>query len=251
MSYSPVAAIEWASKLIGFHEGPNNSNPFSVWQGIDNNNPWCASFACEAVVEAGGYRFPANSTFGVKGEAYVPTLAERAKQEGLWRDRSYHGRAGDLVMYDWQGDGVLDHVEIVLTDDGTTLHTIGGNTGDAVAARTRNKNSVGSFYALSESAQVELPPKVMPMFSPALEVVAALANPDGGAWMARQDGTVVFVNNAGTAVEGGMVSPADRQHFAGRKVAKLVARPYGPGGRLHGYTIVAQSGEKYVPEAQH
>lgn len=250
MGYNAIAALAWAAERIGFHEGPDNSNPFSVWQGLDNNNPWCASFVSEAVCEGGGYRFPPNSTFGWKGEAYVPTMKQRAEQEGLWRDRSYIGRAGDLVCYDWQGDGELDHVELVVADDGTTLRTIGGNTGDAVQGRSRNKNNVGGFYALSHSSQVELPPKVKPMFSPALEVVAALANPDGGAWMARGDGSVVFINNAGTTIEGGMISNADRQHFAGRKVARLEPRAYGPGGRLHGYTIVAQSGEKYVPQGQ-
>lgn len=94
-------------------------------------------------------------------------------------------------------------------------------------------------------------PKVPPMYDPALPIVAALANPQGGAWMAQENGVVYFVNNGGATVTGGMVSPADVAAFAGRKVAKLEPRRYGHLGIHHGYTIVAQSGEKYVPEGQH
>jgi hypothetical protein len=77
-----------------------------------------------------------------------------------------------------------------------------------------------------------------------------LANPLGGAWVARSDGVVYFVNNQQTIVVGGMSTPADRKAFGNRTVKALRPRAYGPGGRLHGYTIVATSGETYVPELQ-
>lgn len=154
MSYVKEKTITWAKSQVGFHEGPNNSNPYSVWQGLDNNNPWCASFQCQADYE-GGYRFSDACTFGERGEAYTPTEAERAKVEGLWRDKNWRALPGDAVLYDWGNNGLIDHVEVVYYDDGNHLVTIGGNTSDSVAYRTRDRTYVAGFWALSQSDQAK------------------------------------------------------------------------------------------------
>ena len=41
---------------------------------------------------------------------------------------------GTIIFFDWDHDGASDHVGIVESCDGTTVHTIEGNSGDAVKA---------------------------------------------------------------------------------------------------------------------
>jgi hypothetical protein len=250
VSYDPSREIEIAKEFLGYHEGAANYNQFSAWQGLDPHNPWCASFTCYCAVGA-GLLFPTYCTFGIKGEAYVPTMKQNAQRWGTWRERYWHSHPGDFVVYDWQNDGVLDHIEIVLADDGTNLVTIGGNVSDAVSYRTRSRANVGGFVALSESGQMYVPPKVMPMFSPPLFLVARLRNPDGGWWECYDNGTVDYLPDNSTVVtHGGMISPSDKAAFAGRHAAQLLPRKYGPGGKKNGFKIVAQSGEVYVPSGQ-
>lgn len=250
MTYNAQSSILEARMDVGYHEGPDNYNKFSIWQGLAPNNPWCASAVCKWAVDGGGYQFPANSTFGVKGEAYVPTMRERAMQEGLWRDKSWHAQPGDFWLYDWQHDGLLDHVEMVVVDDGTRAVLIGGNTSDQCMFRTRNRDNLAGIYALSQSTQAEPPWKVQPMWTPAEQFVAGLGNPEGGAWMLRDNGTVVFVSAAGPDhnVEGGMTTPADRAAWGHRHGAKLEPRTKRNG--RPGYRIRATSNEVYVPAAQ-
>lgn len=255
MSYDPQRSIDVAKSFLGYHEGANNYNQFSPWQGLAPNNPWCASFVSYCAV-AGGLEFPDYCTFGTRGDSYCPTFKTDAERWGLWRERYWHPTAGDFVLYDWQNDGVLDHIEMVLNDDGTNLVTIGGNVGNAVAYRTRNRANVGGFIALSESGQLVVKPKVASMFSPYKQLAARLRNPGGGGqvagwWEAYDNGLVDFLGDDGSVVHGGMCSPSDVGNFAahGEQVASLVLRPYGAG--KHGYTIIAQDGNTYVPSGQH
>lgn len=116
----------------------------------------------------------------------------------------------------------------------------------------------GSFYNRNWVAYSRIPglsylppkPKVEPQFMPALQLAARLHSPDGGWWEAYTNGLVDYLDPKGQIVHGGMTSPADQRAFAGRQIAQLLPRSYGSPKR-HGYTIVATSGEKYVPSAQH
>lgn len=58
------------------------------------------------------------------------------KSARLWHDRGYEPQPGDIVFFDWGGDGGADHVGIVESCDGSTVHTIEGNTSDSCARRS-------------------------------------------------------------------------------------------------------------------
>ncbi len=262
MTYNAEASVVVAKSYVGYHEGRNNYNIFSPWQGLNPYNPWCASFTCYCSVQGGGYRFPDNSTFGYKGEAYTPTTKIRAQQEGIWRDKWWRAAPGDHILFDWANNGLIDHVELVIYDDGTNIVTIGGNTSDAVLYRKRDRHYVAGFVALSQSPQAvkqPVPWKVRPMFDPALPVRAILENPDGGLWIGMSGGRVDFVPSnypKAPRLVGGMKTDADRMHWGSRILARLEARPYNKIENhvrvlKHGYTIVATDGARYVPENQH
>ena len=77
------------------------------------------------------------------------------KAKGLWQDSGYTPVAGDLIFYDWAGDGVSDHVGIVAYVEGGYVHTIEGNTSDSdghtndtCSRRIRSINSMVMGYGV-------------------------------------------------------------------------------------------------------
>ena len=53
------------------------------------------------------------------------------KARSQWQERDYEPYAGDIIFFDWGGDGVPDHVGIVEKTEGGTVYTVEGNSGDA------------------------------------------------------------------------------------------------------------------------
>lgn len=50
-------------------------------------------------------------------------------------------RPGDVIFFDWEGDGSSDHVGIVIGTDGQRVYTVEGNSGDACRIRDYDINS--------------------------------------------------------------------------------------------------------------
>lgn len=62
----------------------------------------------------------------------VPWFRER----GQWQDGGYTPALGDLIYFDWDGDGSADHVGIVEKAEYGMVHTVEENTGDACKQHT-------------------------------------------------------------------------------------------------------------------
>jgi uncharacterized protein (TIGR02594 family) len=94
--------------------------------------PWCAYFVSWLAKSAGA---PIGA--GGNGTGYVPTLEAWGRQEGRFAEAgSYRPSPGDVVIFDWGGDGVADHTGIVESVDADgTVHTIEGNASDVVKRR--------------------------------------------------------------------------------------------------------------------
>jgi len=119
-------ALEEAIKHIGVKESPAGSNKvrFSEWYGM--RGPWCAMFVTWCYVQAGSHAFVKGARY-----AYCPFIvfAARMGQNGLSVTRD--PKPGDLVMYDWHGDGVSDHIELFeewVNRAQGTFKAVGGNT---------------------------------------------------------------------------------------------------------------------------
>lgn len=129
---SPLLAIvEHATRFLGVHESPagmNTGDPYpSGWErrfGFDGQS-WCGAFAGSMVELAGGHV--------TSRVAYCPYIEAdaRTRTGGFDRWVSDHQSAGPgwLVLYDWNGDGVNDHVGIVESIHSDHLVAIEGNTG--------------------------------------------------------------------------------------------------------------------------
>lgn len=122
-----------AASFIGTHEDPPGSNNVifnTDYYGGPVYDPalaWCCAFVWDI------YRMADASELFYDGgkTAYCPNVASWAERTG--RVLPYdQARYGDLVLFDWDHDGVADHIGFVvgLNADGS-LETIEGNTSDA------------------------------------------------------------------------------------------------------------------------
>lgn len=144
-------AMDIALQFIGVSEDPPKSNIciFSNWYGM--NGPWCAMFVTYNFVKAGSKAFKRGEKY-----AYCPyVLADaKAQRNHLTVVSAKDTRPGDIVLYDWDKDGVADHIGIVTfpPSKGNTFTAVEGNTsgtnpsdGGMVAQMSRNTKDVIAF----------------------------------------------------------------------------------------------------------
>ena len=100
---------------------------------IQPNDDWCMCFVSVIAHKAGIKRFPWEvSTY------YALQLLEA---RGLAFTNSHAAKRGDLVFFDWAGNGTPNHVGFVVSVDDDTLTSVEGNKGDTVDVRTVNHTS--------------------------------------------------------------------------------------------------------------
>lgn len=126
--------VEIAASQIGNVGGA----PYWSWYGFTSRVEWCACFVSWCANEAGYLEEGVVPKF-----SYCPTGAQWFKDAGFWEDRGFAPQPGDIIFFDWQSDGISDHVGIVESCDKSTVYTIEGNSGDAC-----QRNS----YAINSSA---------------------------------------------------------------------------------------------------
>ena len=114
-----IAMVEVAISQIGNIGG----EMYWRWYGFGNRVPWCAIFV-SWVAEQNGFiqagiipRFAATA-YGVQW----------FQSRGQWQPRGYIPSPGDLIFFDWTGDGNVQHVGIVERVEGNIVHTIEGNS---------------------------------------------------------------------------------------------------------------------------
>ncbi|MBQ7144315.1 MAG: CHAP domain-containing protein [Oscillospiraceae bacterium] len=92
--------------------------------------PWCACYLSWALAEQ-----PEDAMSEVPCFAHVDAGAEWFRTRALWTDAS-EAAPGDLVFFDWDGDGTPDHVGAVLDTDAERLTTLEGNSNGQVECRS-------------------------------------------------------------------------------------------------------------------
>lgn len=100
---------------------------------FDIGDAWCASFT-SYVWEKAGYEVDWTN------KNYVPAIWNDAKANLETADAGY-AEKGDLIIFDWQGDGTPDHIGIVDKVEGSTIHTIEGNSSNQLK---RNEYQMGN-----------------------------------------------------------------------------------------------------------
>lgn len=138
------SVLSVAQSQIGVKESPANSNnvKYNTWyygrKVSGSAYPWCAVFIAWCFNDIGIL----SNIGGVKNKAYCPSYVEWAKAQKRWDKKPSKGA---LALFDWNHDGVADHIGIVESiKNSSTIVTIEGNTsygndsnGGEVMRRTR------------------------------------------------------------------------------------------------------------------
>jgi CHAP domain len=137
--------VAFAASQIGAGERPANVNKYTRWYyGGNTAAPWCWIFVCYCFDQCGAL----DLIFGK--HAYVPDFKKVFSAHG--RFHKSRPKAGDLVVFDFNGSGSPEHMGIVeKVVSGSTLQTIEGNTHNHVRRRRRSRSYVYG-YATPEYA---------------------------------------------------------------------------------------------------
>lgn len=118
----------------------NDHKPLARDYKVKYTDAWCATAVSAAFIKAG------LTDIGFT-ECSCNCMIALYKAKGRWEEEdSYVPKIGDIIMYDWQDNGVgdnvgsADHVGLVTAINGTKLTVIEGNKNDAVAYRSININ---------------------------------------------------------------------------------------------------------------
>lgn len=141
--------VQTARGELGTTENPPNSNKnkYGAWYGL-NGFPWCAMFVSWCFDKAG---VPLGKIDDDKGYRYCPSAFLYWKHT---QQLTTTPKLGDIVLFDWEGDGKCDHTGIFIKDngDGNTFTAIEGNTsnnnnsnGGQVMERKRHYSLVKAF----------------------------------------------------------------------------------------------------------
>lgn len=217
------AALPIAAREVGVKENPAGSNTgprVKVYLQGHPPEPWCADFVTWVLKQAG---FPQPTW----NWSYCPSWAQAAAKGTAGMRVLKSGepiQPGDLALYDWQGDGVMDHIGFVESvPAATAFRAIEGNTavgndsnGGEVMYRTRRHSDVGVF--------IRLPQRPAPTLAERLRAAG---------YGARS--VAVILRNLKAGVSGSVPRPTDREMFqrlranglgaaSARKVIKSVRR---------------------------
>lgn len=126
------AIVEVALTQLGNEGG----QPYWSWYGFDSRVEWCACFVSWCADQCGYLE-----------SGIIPKISlcsdgvDWFHDNGQLQDRNYEPQAGNIIFFDWDNDGTIDHTGIVEKCENGTVYTVEGNSGDACKQRNY---SVGS-----------------------------------------------------------------------------------------------------------
>lgn len=140
--------LDLARSQIGVKEYPAGSNKVKYGDAYGGSpSSWCVKFQWWLFREAGASEL----FYGGKKTAYAPTLLAYHRKARQFVGKDYE--PGDVVFFDFNGNGKPDHVGICESWDGTYMTSIDGNTGEgneanggSVMRRTRHKKYICGAY---------------------------------------------------------------------------------------------------------
>ena len=126
------AIVEVARAQLGNVGG----DKFWRWYGFTGHVHWCACFVSWCADQCGYTKAGIIPSYAVCADG-----ASWFKEHHRWASRGYTPKPGDIIFYDWDSDGHMDHTGIVESCDGRTINTIEGNVSNVCR---RQAHPVGS-----------------------------------------------------------------------------------------------------------
>lgn len=166
--------VDTAKSYLGYKESDgthrkiidlyNSQKPLPVGYKVTYTDAWCATFVSAVAVKLG-------LTDIIFPECSCSRMIALYQKAGRWTENdAYVPNPGDIIMYDWQdngvGDdtGVADHVGLVCSVDGTKITVIEGNRNDAVGYRTIQVNGlyIRGFCLPDYASKASTPAQAVP-----------------------------------------------------------------------------------------
>lgn len=110
----------------------NSHKPLARGYAIKLPDEWCDAFVSACAIACGAVDI-------IGTEVGVPRHVDIFKKKGIWLGR-VKPQPGDVIVFDWDGNGSGDHIGYVYSVDGNYIITIEGNYNEEVAKRTITYN---------------------------------------------------------------------------------------------------------------
>ena len=117
--------------------GNVGGQPYWSWYGFNSRVEWCACFVSWVADQAGYIE-----------KKIIPKFSgcqngiDWFKAMGQWKDKGFIPKSGDIIFFDWEVDGKVNHVGIVEKVENGKVYTIEGNsTNDTCRQKEYNINS--------------------------------------------------------------------------------------------------------------
>lgn len=128
--------------------GNEGGEKFWRWYGFDGQVEWCACFVSWCGDQNGLIESGAMPKFSLCSEGM-----SWFQNQGKWQAAGNEPSAGSIIFFDWDGNGVSDHVGIVEKCENGIVYTIEGNTTDPSGKSSENgvwqkQHTVGSASIL-------------------------------------------------------------------------------------------------------
>lgn len=107
--------------------GNEGGQKFWSWYGFQGRVEWCACFVSWCAEQSGLI-----SSGAVLKFSYCPIGVEWFQSQKRWKDREFIPIAGTIIFFDWDDDGISDHVGIVTKCANGVVYTIEGNSSNEV-----------------------------------------------------------------------------------------------------------------------
>lgn len=127
----PTGTGSQAIVQVALTQEGNGGDTYWSWYGFSSREEWCACFVSWCADQCGYIETGVIPKFSLCSAGM-----EWFESRGQFMDGSYVPVSGDLVFFDWENDGSIDHVGIVESVVDGTVYTVEGNSGDKVARRS-------------------------------------------------------------------------------------------------------------------
>ena len=107
--------------------GQEGGKPYWTWWGFNFRIEWCACFVSWCATQCGYTQDDQTPTF-ISCKVGIDWF----KEHGQWKGKNYVPKSGDYIFFDWEPDGVADHIGIVDYYEDGYVYTVEGNSNDMV-----------------------------------------------------------------------------------------------------------------------
>ena len=123
-------------KVAQAQVGNVGGDKYWKWYGFKSHVHWCAIWVSWCGNQCGYLKAGIIPKFAIVGNG-----ANWFKERHRWASGGYSPKPGDVIFFDFERDGTLDHVGLVESCDGKTVNTIEGNSGNACRRQTYRRGA--------------------------------------------------------------------------------------------------------------